>query len=405
MSSSASARSSTSASEAGGRVIHVLHVLSSLGRGGAERALSDIVAASDRQRFRHTICYLGGEDDLVHEFRESGCETICLNAGGSLPWRAGARALRRIVAEKRPDIVQSATFEANIAARLGASGAGAPLLSWIVSMEYDPASVRAAGWPRGRNFARRVLDVATGRLTRSHYVACSAAVLRSTVERLHVPPRRIELIYNPVNLAALEPAPGEVEALRRELGLPETAFVYLSIGRLDPPKDHKTLLRAFGQAAEGEGNACLVILGRGPLAGPLEAEAQALGVSERVRVVRGAPRVAPFFGLAGAFVFPSLLEGLPVALLEGMCVGLPCIASDIEPHVEVVRQGETGLLFPRGSPAALAAAMEAVRADADLRERLGAAARKEAEALVATTVVLPQWEAAWERLAGGAGRP
>jgi len=380
-------------------VIHVLHLLTSLGRGGAERALADIVAASDRSRFRHTLCYLHGPHDLAGDFHAAGCETICLDAGGGRAWIGGAKKLRPILAALEPDIVQSATFEANIAARLAAGRSGPPLATWIVSMEYDPESVRAAGWPRGRNLIRRGLDGVTGRFTRSHYVACSASVMRSATERLHIPQRRIETIYNLVNLGTLRTERGEAEALRGTLGLPPGAFVYLTIGRVDAAKDQRTLLRAFARVAADQPDAHLLLLGKGGLADSLAAEARALGVGDRVRFVPSAPRVAPFFALADVFVFPSLLEGLPVALLEAMCAGLPSIASDIEPHLEVVRQDETGLVFRRGSAEVLAAAMSRLYREEPLRARLGAAAREEAEALVSADRVILQWQATWERLA------
>lgn len=399
-------RSSTSVAESGpARVIHVLHLLTSLGRGGAERALADIVAASDRSRFRHTLCHLHGPHDLAGEFHAAGCETICLDIEGSRAWIGGAKKLRPILADLKPDIVQSATFEANIAARLGVGRSGPPLATWIVSMEYDPESVRAAGWPRGRNLIRRGLDAATGRYTRSHYIACSASVTRSATERLHIPRERIQTIYNLVNLATLRGEAGEAEALRAALGLPDAAFVYLTIGRVDAAKDQRTLLRAFARVAADQPDAHLLLLGKGGLADALEAEACGLGIDNRVRFVSSAPRVAPFFELADVFVFPSLLEGLPVALLEAMCAGLPCIASDIAPHLEVVRQEETGLLFRRGSAEALAAAMDRLYREPALRARLGAAARAEAEALVSADHVILQWQATWERLAGRSEAP
>jgi glycosyltransferase involved in cell wall biosynthesis len=183
------------------------------------------------------------------------------------------------------------------------------------------------------------------------------------------------------------------------LGLPPSAVVYLTIGRVDAAKDHKTLLRAFARIAPQQPEAHLLMLGKGGLADVLAAEARALGVTDRVRFVPSAPRAAPFFALADVFAFPSLLEGLPVALLEAMCAGLPCIASDIAPHLEVVRQDETGLLFPRGSAEALAAAMNRLYRDKPLRARLGATARAEAEALVSADRVILQWQATWERLA------
>jgi glycosyltransferase involved in cell wall biosynthesis len=378
-------------------LIHVLHVLTSLRLGGAERVIGDLVARTDPARFRHTVAYLHGPHDLADQLRAGGAEPICLDAPTRRGWLPAARTLRRILREKKPDLVQTASFDGHLAARLAGLGRGVPQLSWLVSMEYDPASVKAAGWPRRSNLARKYLDSATAKVAGARFVACSGAVRRSAAEQLRIADRRMDVIYNPVDPETVRVEPGETEALRGSLGLREDAFVWFTVGRMDAPKDHDTLLRAFARTSQP--NAFLVILGHGALEHVLRARTATLGIAERVRFVPSAPRIAPFLDLAEAFVFPSLLEGLPVSLLEAMLAGLPSIASDIEPHVEVMRDGETGLIFPRGSDDALAAAMDRLSGDAALRTRLGAAAAAEAKAKYTTDVIVPQWEAVYERLA------
>jgi glycosyltransferase involved in cell wall biosynthesis len=380
-------------------LIHVLHVLTSLRLGGAERVIGDLVARTDRSRFRHTVAYLHPPHELADQLRASGAEPICLDAPTHRGWLQAAKALRPILRAQRPDLIQTASFDGHLAARLAGLGLRVPQLSWLVSMEYDPASVKAAGWPRRSNIARKWLDSATAKVARARFVACSGAVRRSAAEQLGIADRRMDVIYNPVDPETVRVEPGETETLRRALGLPEEAFVYFTVGRMDAPKDHDTFLRGFARVAAAQPDAYAVLLGHGALETVLPERARALGIADRVRFVPSAPRIAPFLALADAFVFPSLLEGLPVSLLEAMLAGLPSIASDIEPHVEVMRDAETGLLFPRGSDEALAEAMVRLHGDADLRARLGAAAKAEAEANFTTDVIVPQWEAVYERLA------
>jgi len=118
-----------------------------------------------------------------------------------------------------------------------------------------------------------------------------------------------------------------------------------------------------------------------------------------VRFVSSASRIAPYLALADVFVFPSLLEGLPVALLESMCAGVPAIASDIAPQVEVVQSGITGFLVPAGSADAIAGRMRQLYSDPVVRQEIGAAASEQARARFSTVEIVPQWEAAFVRAA------
>jgi glycosyltransferase involved in cell wall biosynthesis len=80
--------------------------------------------------------------------------------------------------------------------------------------------------------------------------------------------------------------------------------------------------------------------------------------------------------MADIFALPSYVEGLPIALLEAMALGLPCVPTNVYAIPEAIRDGETGLLVERGDPRALAKAILALRDDRDLRLRLGEKGRE-----------------------------
>jgi glycosyltransferase involved in cell wall biosynthesis len=273
-------------------------------------------------------------------------------------------------------------------------------LTWLVSMEFDHAAIRAAGWSPLRMEVRRQVERWTARRARTNWVACSGAVARSAQALLGARVERTEVIYNPVGLPSIEAAPGEGEAARARLGIPPRAFLYLMVGRMDAAKAHGIALEAFQSVAAEQPDAYFVLIGRGTLRNSLIARAAAAGLAERVRFIESVESIAAYLAAADAFLFPSLLEGLPVAVLEAMATGLPVIVSDIDPHVEVVEDGRTGLIVPRGAPAPMAEAMRRLHGDPELRRALGAAARVEADGRFSTRVVVPQWERLYERLAG-----
>jgi glycosyltransferase involved in cell wall biosynthesis len=386
-------------------MIHIMHVMIALGRGGAERVLADIVSRTDPGRFRHTIVYLHEPHDLASELVAAGCDVVCLDAPTRHGWTVAWRPLRRLIRERAPDILQSSMFGPNLALRIASLGLRLPLVTWLVSMEYDPGTVLAAGWSRANNLVRRSLDRITARLAATRYVACSNSVLASAKRDLAIPASKIEVIYNPVSLAGIDATQAEARSLRNALGIEQNAFVYLMIGRLDAQKNQRQLLEAFAQRLGENRDEHLIVVGLGRLEQELKALASNLGLRGHVHFTHSIPRTGPYFAAADVFVFPSLVEGLPVAVLEAMSASLPVIASDIPPHLEVLRDGQTGMIVPRGSVAHLAQAMDAMRKDDELRRTMSKAARDEAVSRFSTDVIVPQWEAVYERLAAPSRSP
>jgi glycosyltransferase involved in cell wall biosynthesis len=219
------------------------------------------------------------------------------------------------------------------------------------------------------------LDRWTARATRPLFIAISESVKRSAVRNLGLSPEAVRVIYNSVDQKRLECDPEEPRRIRREAGIPDGAFVYLTVGRLSPEKGQAVLLRAFKEVAVTLPDAYLVFLGEGPQAAAHETLATELGIRDRLCFLGNRADVGACLEMADAFVFPSLFEGWGAAPIEAMFKGLPCIVTRIEPILELFVDGETGRLVTPGSETELAAAMVDLYRDPDLRRRLGTAAR------------------------------
>lgn len=198
--------------------------------------------------------------------------------------------------------------------------------------------------------------------------------LEHELRAIGVPGERLVRIPNGVDAGRFRPAdPGHRCALRQALGL-EGHRVALFLGRLASEKGLDRLLEAWPAVRRALPDALLLLAGGGPQRDALEAR-----WSPGVRFLGWLDDPVPHLQAADCFVLPSDSEGLPIALLEAMASGLPCVATSVGGVVDVLRPGVEGWLVPRGDTAALAAALSRALAGEE-RERFGRAARARAVA-------------------------
>lgn len=188
------------------------------------------------------------------------------------------------------------------------------------------------------------------------FVSISRAIT-DELRGIGVAPARIWSIPNGVDSAHFSPAdPASRSQARRMSGLPDLPLVVF-VGGLVPEKGLDTLLAAWSLLAQELPQARLVLVGRGELHVTLLAQAQQLGIADRVIFAGSTDKVVAYLHAADAFVLPSYAEGLPIALLEAMACGLPCVATNIDGSKQLIADGVSGRLVPAGDPIALAAAL------------------------------------------------
>jgi glycosyltransferase involved in cell wall biosynthesis len=187
--------------------------------------------------------------------------------------------------------------------------------------------------------------------------------------------RRDRMIVIP-NGIALPPLDGtDVIDVRQELGVPADDLLVLSVGRLVYQKGHEFLIAAMPRVLERFPGAKAVICGDGILRSQLEAQVREKHLQASVFLMGNRTDIGRFLRSADVFALPSRWEGLPVALLEAMGIGLPVVATHVEGVEEVVQNGVQGSLVAPGDPGALAAALVELLGSPDLRTRMGQAAR------------------------------
>lgn len=133
-------------------------------------------------------------------------------------------------------------------------------------------------------------------------------------------------------------------AKRREVGVPENAFLLISIGELSTRKNHKVVIQALKQM--NDSNVHYIIGGIGPLEQELKRYAAELGISDQVHFLGFREDVAELYKVSDIFCFPSVQEGLPVALMEAMACGLSAVCSRIRGNTDLMGEQSDFLVEP-----------------------------------------------------------
>ena len=152
----------------------------------------------------------------------------------------------------------------------------------------------------------------------------------------------------------------------------------LCVARLVPAKGHRILLEALRILHDRDVPLRLTLIGGGPELAPLQQLVSRHGLDDVVTFTSALSHAQTLMHLrrADIFALASFAEGIPVALMEAMSLGLPCVSTSIAGIPELIRSGIDGLLVPPANAPALADALEALTHDANLRKNLGYSARQ-----------------------------
>ena len=259
------------------------------------------------------------------------------------------------IGNHKPDVVITHTHYANVLGQLVGAVAGVRrrvAVQHSILAKY-PVFARHADWLLG---------------TVGIYTA-QVAVSQSVVESMATYPQRykrnVHIVYNGIAPAQEGcPAPPRVD-------LPFPRPRILHVGRLSREKNHEALFTSLQQMPD----ASLILVGNGELRGTLELLAQALGLAGRVHFLGEVTpeEVRAVMNVCDLFMFPSVYEAMPMALMEAMAAGMPIVASDIPANREVLQN--TGVIVP-ANPQDLSHAAKGLLADAHYAKAMG---RKAAE--------------------------
>lgn len=318
--------------------IPVWYLIGTLAVGGTERTLVDLVSGLD-DRFEPTIWTITDTGPLAAEVPDD-VPVHSLGATSKTDVRAPLRFVRELRRE-RPPILQSFLFFDNTLARL----AGLAVPETIVI-----TGVRSVPDDRPRH--RSLVDRATIGLSDA-IVSNSRAGAEWIVDN-GAPSERVAVIHNGRDVNHYDRSlPG---GFREQLDMPDGPVIG-TVGRLLRRKGHHDLLAAWPQVRANHEDAQLLLVGDGPARDQLRQQAIRLGCAESVHFLGRREDVPELLALFDVFAFPSYFEGLPGALLEAMCAGLPIVTTPVDGCTELVVDGTHGTHVPVGDTDALAEAI------------------------------------------------
>jgi glycosyltransferase involved in cell wall biosynthesis len=362
--------------------LKVLHLIESLSSGGAERLLYTNLKYLNPKTVESEVVTVFEKGDYWRGPIENlGVPVKSLGCRRNFNLVRGLRRLRLHLKSTQTDIIHTHLWTANVIGRVAGRMAGIPVISSIHNPEYEPEAMSAFSREVRRKIAAaRLIDKATAQLGCRRMIAVSHFVKESTVRRLGFPAARIDVVYNPIDISELRPTIDRREVIK-ELDLSDDTVVLLNVGRVSPQKGLIFAIRAMPAVLEAFPKAVLLSIGSQSdprYLAEVNNEIAKTGTIRSVRLLGERRNVYDYLKACNLFVFPSLFEGLGIALAEAMAAGCACVANDIRPLDEFIADGDSGVLLQPRNVETLAAGIIRLLQDPAKCGSLGMEARRTA---------------------------
>lgn len=351
------------------RRLRVALIITGLELGGGGAVTHTIANAIDQSRFELDVYCIMEGGPMEGPVRATGCRLTILE--GTYDYRRRfitydpvkilklAAALRH----NQYDVVHTHLFHADVVGRLAALWAGRPV---IVKSLHNMGR-----WKSGYQLA---IDRTLNRWT-DKIICCSDYQREVAAVQERFALNQAVTIAHGVHLRRFAPSVDRT-TYREQLGLRPHSVLVGTVGRPIAEKGHQYLIEAMPEVLRAHPDTEFLIVGEGNLREALSQQAARVGVGDRLHFTGARSDVPELLSLMDVFVFPSVSEGFGIAVLEAMASRLPVVVSDIRPLVDIVEHGVSGLLVPARNAPALAAALNQVIAEPELRQRLASGGRE-----------------------------
>lgn len=360
--------------------MRVIHVITSLERGGIESWLLDMLQVLSKEDVQQHFCCKGSSTGVLTDKAIGlGAEVISCPLG---PWHVGfQQRLQDIIASGGFDIVHNhietySGIVVHVCRQLGV-----PVVSSFHNTRFHPHSL-LLGTPPLRQI-RSLYDWISVRYALGHstlITGCSRAVLHA-LDRYSTDYRaRARVVYYGIDLG-LVTTEHERAVFRRELNMESDAHLVLHVGNFRPQKNHRGVVDVFRLVVDQIPSARLLLIGDGPLRASTESYVRSAGLEHAVSFMGSRDDVRNLMRYCDVFLFPSLFEGFGLVALEANAAGLPVVGADHPAIAEAVVNNKSALLHDVTDISGMADSIARIVQNRDLARSLGDYGRERSASL------------------------
>lgn len=363
--------------------VKILHIIKSLGRGGAEVLLPESLKLHNKELFEfHYIYFLPWKNQMEEAIRNNGGIITCVPAKNNLHLLTKITAVADYVRREKIQLIHAHLPWAGILARIVGKLCSVPVVYTEHNKQerYHPATRAVNLWTM--NWLTRVIAVS----------ADVAKSIRQHKNKLKTP---VDTIVNGVNVSQFNRSSFLETNIRLELGIPQDALVIGTIAVFRFQKRLDVWMQLAAVISKRFENIHFIIVGDGPLMDVLVKKRKDLGLETNIHLPGLRTEVRPFLATFDIYMMTSIFEGLPVALLEAMAMNCPIVSTDAGGIKEVVRHEIDGLLCPTDTPNQLVEFADKLLRDRELRLRFGERARERIVTMFSMNQMIEQLEATY----------
>ena len=321
--------------------IKVLHIIKSLGRGGAEVLLPETLKLHNKDKFEfHYIYFLPWKNQMVEEIKEAGGIVSCIQATNNLKLLLKYKKVASYCKENKIDLIHSHLPWSGFLSRLVFKKTNIPLI-------YTEHNIQER-----YHFATRKLNASTFNW-QSKVLAVSADVSRSINENIN-PEITVQTLLNGVNTKKFKRNNVVAEGIKKKYNIPDEALVIGNLAVFREQKDLVSWVKAFKRINKLFPEIYGLLVGAGPMEEEIKSLIKIYKLENRIILPGLQTNTVGFLSAMDIFMMSSQFEGLPIALLEAMSTGCAIVSTKAGGVVEAIRNNRDGLLSEVGDAQALA---------------------------------------------------